>query len=225
MVNSTLWLSFNDTAFLVDGFMFATNFSGHVTTYANCKTHHFNLGNSLIDLLYNIKDFSQFSDWPTALATLFNSLGNVFIGTFNNYVHCQSYSIEIPQLFDVIKAYVTDENYFRTFYTNIMNNSYFFLSQWSKTVAMYQGKKFYEAGKAFGELFMVVIFPEIKEVKKTRMLQSSPVHDEKGYFELINCVVKESGLTFPDIKGLKLEKIVPMIPQMKQAFRNCLAKI
>jgi len=220
MTNSTLFLSLNDSALMIDGFMFAANFSGYVKTYETCKYHHLKLTSDVIDLVYNIKDFQKFPDIATALSAIFWGLGDVFTGTFNNYFLCQDYSKEVPKLIEVLKTYFSNPNYFKTFYNNIMEQTYFFLSQWAKTQAMFEQKKYFEAGKAFGELFMVAIFPEIKEVKTVRLLAREN-SKERDYFDIIKCLVKESGLTINDVRGFDAEKINSMLPKIKDAFSKC----
>jgi len=217
MTNATFNFTLNDTAALIDGFLSAANFSGYVKTYETCKYHHLKLSQDLLDLVEAIKDYSKSNDTIAAYSEILKGFGNVLSGSFVNYYNCQNYSSEFPKLISAITTYFTDPLWFRTFYTNVINNFYFFEAQYAKTAELFKRGEYHDSGHAFGELFMMVIFPTIP---KTRLLSANQIVD---YVELVKCLEKETGKRLPEIRSL--ETLAPFIPLVKDVLIKCINNI
>jgi len=216
MTNSTLSVSLNDTAQLIDGFFNQTNISRFVKSYDTCKHNNLEVGNHLVELVFNIKDFSKFPDVATGLVAIFNSFGEIFQDFYKTYNGCQNITSEAPILFNAIKNYMSQENYFRSFYNNIGKSTFFFLQQWAKTGQFFTEKKYFESGKAFGELFMVIFFPEIEPVKN--VLLAMETTDNASFIKCLTTVVI-------DVPADLNKGFIAVLEHAKDGLTKCLMNI
>ncbi len=217
-------ITYNDTYLMIDGFFTALNFSSYVRSYQNCSKSTFDLGLHLISLVKNIENYKEVQDKSTAISIILRDLANVLNGLYSNYLSCRNVPSEMTGLLNLLGKYFSNPFYFRSLYNNLLKNMFFFMNMWAKSKSSFELGRYFEAGKNFGELFSLVLFPEIERIQRSSKVFRTDT-SENNVKHGFSCVVEVLLTSLSEIKELKggfdTKRISDLIFKAEGLFSDC----
>jgi hypothetical protein len=210
---------------MIDGFFTALNISNYVTSYQNCSTSTFDLGLHIISLVKNIENYQEVQDKSKAISIILRELANVLNGLNSNYLSCRNVPSEMSGLLNHLGTYISNPFYFRSLYNNLLKNMFFFMNMWAKSKSSFELGRYFEAGKNFGELFSLVLFPEIERVQRSSKVVRSDSSQNKVK-QGFSCIMEVLLNSLSEIKefrgGFDTERIRYLFSNAESVFSDCL---
>lgn len=223
-------ITYNDTYLLIDGFFTALNFSNYVKSYDNCKIKLFKIGLDIINIFQIIEEYRQFEDKSKAISIILREIGNALNDFYFSYLSCRNITTELSDLGILLVKYFSNPLYFRSLYNNLIKNTFFFMNMWANAKSRFDLGQYFEAGRELGELFSVVLFPEIEGIKSSEkdesMLEIESNVKENRLGLIIKCGIETILSNFSEMEklsvGKEIEENRSFIIRTRNQFYDCL---
>ena len=153
---------FDEITTMLDGFLNGTHFYNEVESFQTCKEYTHELGLSINKAVSMIRNETHNPNKTEAILNVLSEIGDLIKNVAKFVEECNKTPEEIVQLFQKLRKILSNPLYFKNFLENLIRSPWKILYLIAKIDIFYTDKNYSLAGNYLGNLFHLIIFPEIK---------------------------------------------------------------